>query len=69
MPKWYGGSTLNPDELIPAARQWIIQWQRVQRWYKRTLQAQKKSQHQELDIEDIDTVIAFFQNAYHLKNW
>ncbi len=69
MPKWYGGSTLNPDELVPAARQWAIQWQRLQRWHRRTLQAQEKSRRQELDLEGIDTVIAFFQNAYHLRDW
>jgi hypothetical protein len=69
MPKWYGGSTLNPDELIPPSQQWVIQWQRIERWHRRALEVQKKSRKQEIDLEDIDTVIAFFQNAYHLKDW
>ena len=69
MPKWYGGSTLNPDELIPHARQWTIQWERIQRWHKRALYVQEKSRKHEIDLEDIDTVIAFFQNAYHLRDW
>ncbi len=69
MPRWYGGSTLNPDEGISPARQWIIQWKRCQRWHRRAVEVQKKAHHQEIDSEDIDTVIAFFQNAYHFRDW
>jgi len=69
MPKWYGGSTLNPDDLISPDEQWIMQWERIERWYSRVLEVQQKSEKQELDSYDLDIIIAFFQNAWHLKDW
>ena len=58
-----------PGEYIPPDRQWVIQWQCCQRWYWRVVEVQKKAHKQEIQQDDIDTVIAFFQNAYHLKDW
>ena len=69
MPNWYGGSTLNPDELVPSSSQWLVQWQRVQRWFQRTRRLRDRSLREELDVGDIDVTIAFFQNAYHLRDW
>jgi hypothetical protein len=69
MPKWLGGSALNPDILLPSAEQWKLQWHRVIRWYKRTSAVKTKSLSAELDVDDIDLVIAFFQNCYHLRDW
>ncbi|MBN1293340.1 MAG: hypothetical protein JXB48_15985 [Candidatus Latescibacteria bacterium] len=69
MPKWYGGSTLNPDELLSPKDQWIDQWDRLNRWYKRTQLIKVKSKNEELDSFDIDIIITFFQNCFHLKDW
>lgn len=69
MPKWYGGSTLNPDELIPKKDQWTEQWRRVTRWFRRSEKIKKKAEVKELDEGDIDVLIAFFQNCYHLRDW
>jgi hypothetical protein len=69
MPEWYGVSSLNPDQLIPPQSQWILQWQRIERWYSRVQEVQRKSLEQELSLYDQDIVIAFVQNAWHLKDW
>jgi hypothetical protein len=69
MPKWYGGSALNPDELIPPEEQWKLQWQRVIRWFQQSRKIKEKSKVSEPDAFDIDVLIAFFQNCYHLKDW
>lgn len=69
MPKWYGGSTLNPDILMPRDEQWKIQWHRVIRWYVRANQIKVKSRTIEPDANDIDVILAFFQNCYHLHDW
>lgn len=69
MPKWYGGSTLNPDELIPKKDQWTVQWRRVTRWFRRSEKIKKKAEVKELDESDIDVLIAFFQNCYYLRDW
>ena len=69
MPTWYGGSTLNPDEIIPREQQWKLQWSRVIRWHQRTSEIAKKSVHTEPDLYDLDVVIAFLQNCYHLRDW
>lgn len=69
MPQWYGGSALNPDELAPREDQWESQWARVARWFGRTREIQAKSEAVELGAEDIDVLIAFFQNCYHLRDW
>ncbi len=69
MPEWFGGSTLNPDMIMPRADQWKPQWDRVLRWYGRMNQVRIKCQRSALDMSDIDLVIAFFQNCYHLRDW
>jgi hypothetical protein len=69
MPDWYGGSTLNPSHITPLQEQWRDQWERSLRWYERVRQIEQKSLKQELDIGDIDVVIAFFQNCYHVRDW
>ena len=68
MPKWYGGSALNPDDLIQKQDQWKIQWNRVCRWFNRTQSLAKKSETEELTAYDMDELIAFFQNCYY-DNW
>ncbi|MDQ3803035.1 MAG: hypothetical protein M3416_04170 [Acidobacteriota bacterium] len=69
MPKWLGGSTLEPDILMPQQEQWKLQWDRVIRWHNRVDRIKKKSQTSELNAYDIDEVIAFLQNCYHLRDW
>lgn len=69
MPKWYGGSTLNPDELVSRQDQWQSQWARVIRWVDRVREIRTKSETTELDARDGDELIAFFQNCYHLRDW
>lgn len=69
MPQWLGESTLYPDILMPPREQWKIQWHRVVRWHNRINQIKKKSLTSELDAYDIDIVIAFLQNCYHLRDW
>ncbi len=69
MPKWYGGSTLNPDELVQHNDQWKIQWYRLKRWYDRTQLIRTKCKNEELNLFDIDIIIAFFQNCFHLRDW
>jgi hypothetical protein len=68
MPKWYGGSTLNPDEPAPS-EQWRSQWGRALRWYSRVQRIEGKSRMQELDVGDMDIILAFFQNCYHVRDW
>ena len=69
MPHWYGGSTLNPRDIAPRGEHWKFQWARVMRWNQRVRQTKEKSLQHELTPEDIDTVIAFFQNCYHFRDW
>ena len=54
---------------MPRAEQWKLQWDRVERWYSRVKQLRVKSQTKALIMSDIDLVIAFFQNCYHLRDW
>lgn len=69
MPAWYGGSTLNPDQIVPGKDQWRIQWERTKRWFRRVQSIHQKSLDQMIDPEDEDSVIAFFLNCYHLRDW
>lgn len=69
MPKWYGGSVLNLDEIISPGKQWISQWCRVQRYHEQSKSLRKKSLDQELSAGDMDDLIAFFMNAFHLRDW
>lgn len=69
MPKWYGGYVLNDSE--SSTEEWKFQWGRVIRWYKRAGQIKVKSETAgaELEADDFDILIAFFQNCYHLRDW
>ena len=69
MPTWFGGSTLNPDESMPRDQQWKLQWSRVIRWHQRTSEIANKSIRSEPSAYDLDVVIAFLQNCYHLRDW
>jgi hypothetical protein len=69
MPRWFGGSTLNPDETEEPRNQWMAQAFRVKRWYDRVLSIKSKSETERLTEYDFDTIIAFFQNCYHLRDW
>lgn len=68
MPEWFGGSALNPDIIYPRNEQWKIQWHRVVRWRERVVELRPK-QLVGLDVTDLDLVIAFLQNCYHLRDW
>jgi len=69
MPKWFGESALNPDKLVEPHKQWVFQWKRVQRYYERSKRLNEKYQCEELSHYDIDDLISFFLNAFHLKDW
>src|SRR6266481_8171915 len=69
MPQWYGGSTLNPDDLIAPPEQWRDQWCRTQRWFASVGTLKRQAAQHELDANDLDTILAFFQNCYHLRDW
>lgn len=69
MPKWFGGSALNPDERVKPKNQWMEQFSRLRRWYDRVQSLKSKSEMEQLTAEDFDTLIAFFQNCYHLRDW
>jgi len=68
MPEWFGGSALNADIIFPRDEQWKVQWHRVMRWHQRVLELRPK-QLIGLEAADIDLVISFFQNCYHLRDW
>lgn len=69
MPQWLGGSTLEPDILMPRHEQWKLQWHRVIRWHNRINGIKQKCLTEEPNAYDIDDVIAFLQNCYHLRDW
>ena len=69
MPKWYGGSTLNPDETEKPENQWMAQFLRLTRWYERISSLKSKSENERLNAFDFDTLVAFFHNCYHLRDW
>jgi hypothetical protein len=69
MPKWFGGSALNPDETVKPGNQWMVQLSRVKRWYDRVQSSKSKSETEPLTAYDFDTLIAFFQNCCHLRDW
>ena len=71
MPKWFGGSALNPDGIIPKDKQWQIQWDRVTRYFERSILIKMTmfSGRQGLTKFEIDDLITFFLHAYHLKDW
>lgn len=69
MPEWYGGSYLNSEFLAPREHHWREHWERVKRWFARLQMIREKSLRSELAPEDIDTIIAYFQNSYHMRDW
>lgn len=69
MPRWFGGSALNPDETVSPKNQWMSQFFRVKRWYDRVVDLRGKSETEQLSAYDFDTIIAFFENCYHLRDW
>ncbi|MFQ5598556.1 MAG: hypothetical protein ACE5GK_10955 [Nitrospiria bacterium] len=69
MPKWFGGSTLNPNETVKLKNQWMEQFARLRRGYIRVQALKAKSETEQLTAEDFDTLIVFFQNCYHLRDW
>lgn len=69
MPRWFGGSTLNPKEIVKPENQWIAQFYRVKRWHDRVMSMKSKSATEPLTAYDFDTLIAFFQNCDHLRDW
>jgi hypothetical protein len=48
---------------------WRVQLQRVERWQRRTLVALDRSGKGEAPEDPADLLYAFFQSAYHLKDW
>lgn len=71
MPRWFGGSALNPDEIIPADKQWQIQWERVRRYFERSILIKMTmfSGREGFTKFEIDDLITFFMHAYHLRDW
>lgn len=69
MPEWFGGSTLNPRSIIHKSEQWKIQWNWTARWAKRVEKINEKSNTERISEYDRDTIIAFFQNCFHLGDW
>jgi hypothetical protein len=49
MPKWYGGSTLNPNETEKPENQWMAQFFRLTRWYERISSLKSKSENERLN--------------------
>ncbi len=66
-----GFSSLNiDDKLVDRSRQWLIQWERLQRWKVRVDEVRRKCEESEQDFHDVvDTSVAFLQNCYHLRDW
>lgn len=48
---------------------YLDQWERVLRWYKRLSQIYTGISHTQPDIYYQDEIHAFFENCYHLKHW
>jgi hypothetical protein len=69
MPEWFGGAALGSGLGLPPSDQWRAQWSRVQRWRQKVQRIQEKAVQAELDAFDLDDVIAFLQNCYHLRDW
>jgi hypothetical protein len=69
MPEWLGGAALGSGLGLPPADQWKAQWARVRRWHQRVERIREKALMAELDAFDLDEVIAYLQNCYHLRDW
>jgi hypothetical protein len=48
---------------------WAQQWSRVERWYLRFSETNSGRRHDRESDYYQDEAYAFFQNAYHLKDW
>jgi hypothetical protein len=49
---------------------WKNQFARMDRWYQRIqLIAKRLEETGKLSVEDMDYILAYFQNCYHLKDW
>ncbi len=69
MPEWFGGSALGSGLLLPPSEQWKAQWARVECWRLKVERIRTKAVQAELDAFDLDEVIAYLQNCYHLRDW
>jgi hypothetical protein len=69
MPEWLGGSALHSGLLLEPQDQWKAQWSRVERWRQKLGQLRAKAAEAELDAFDLDEVVAYLQNCYHLRDW
>lgn len=69
MPEWLGGAALGSGLGLPPADHWKAQWARVVRWHHRVECIREKALIAELDAFDLDEVIAYLQNCYHLRDW
>jgi hypothetical protein len=47
----------------------VVQWSRVQRWRWKVERIREKAARTELDSFDLDEVVAYMQNCYHLRDW
>lgn len=54
---------------MPRDQQWKLQWSRVIRWHQKTSEIAEKSIRLEPSVYDLDVVVAFLQNCYHLRDW
>jgi hypothetical protein len=49
---------------------WRNQFKRMNRWYKRLQHAEKELEETgKLSVDDMDNILAYFQNSYHLRDW
>lgn len=69
MPEWFGGAALGSSLGLSPSDQWKAQWSRVQRWHRKIRRIREKATRTELDDFDLDDVIAYIQNCYHLRDW
>jgi len=49
--------------------EFIKQFKRMERWYKRIEIICQKTPDNMGNLQELDDVLAFFQNCYHLKDW
>jgi hypothetical protein len=69
MPEWLGGAALGSGLLMPPSNHWKAQWARVERWHRKVERVRTKAMRADLDAFDLDEVIAYLQNCYHLRDW
>lgn len=70
MPEWLGGAGLGSGLGLLPADHWKAQLVRVACWHLRVVEyIREKALIAELDAFDLDEVIAYLQNCYHLRDW